>query len=69
MLYCCSNLCQGCTNIIRGDNIKTNEMGSACGAYGDSRDQHRVLWGDLRGKDHWEDLGVDGRGKDWIVLA
>jgi hypothetical protein len=30
----------------------------------------------LRGRDHWEDLGVDGReklngvrGMDWIVLA
>jgi hypothetical protein len=30
---------------------------------GDSRGQHRVLWGDLRGRDHWEDLGVDGRVK------
>jgi hypothetical protein len=30
---------------------------------GDSRGQHRILWGDLRGRDHWEDLGVGGRVK------
>ena len=30
---------------------------------GDSRGQHRVVWGYLRGRDHWEDLGVDGRVK------
>jgi len=30
---------------------------------GDSRGQHRVVWGDLRGRDHWEYLGIDGRVK------
>ena len=44
------------------DHIETNEMGTACGMYGrDSRGRYRALWGYLRGRDHLEDLGVDGR--------
>jgi hypothetical protein len=28
---------------------------------GDERDVYRVLWGNLRERDHWGDPGVDGR--------
>jgi hypothetical protein len=53
------------------------EMGGACGTY----DKEKILIGNLRGTDQFEDLGVDGRiiliclfkkwggGMDWIDLA
>jgi hypothetical protein len=44
-----------------GDKMK-NEMGGACGTYGGrERCINGFDWRDLRGRDHWEDLGVDGR--------
>ena len=36
---------------------------------GDSRGQQRVLWGDLRGRDHWEDLGVDVTVKFDVIMT
>ena len=41
--------------------IEKNEMGGACGAYGEGRVVHRVLVGKREGKDHWGDPDVDGR--------
>jgi len=37
--------------------VKNNEMDGACGGRG----AHRVWWGDLRERDHLEDLGEDMR--------
>ena len=37
-----------------------NEMGWACGAYGEERGVYRVLVGKPEGRNHWGDLGVDG---------
>jgi hypothetical protein len=51
--------------IFAGDKIEKNEMGWACGAYGGGEGVYRVLVGKPDGKNHWEDLGVDG----WIILG
>jgi hypothetical protein len=40
--------------------MKNNEMGGACGTYGSRRGAYRVWWGDMRERNHLEDLGVDG---------
>ena len=37
-----------------------NEMGSECSACG-RQDRNRVLWGDLKGKVHFEELDADRR--------
>jgi hypothetical protein len=42
-----------------GDKIEKNEMGRAYNTYGG--EVHRVLVGNLRGRGHLEDRGVDGR--------
>ena len=56
-------------------------MGGTCSTHGESRDEYRVLWGNLREGGHLEDPGVDRRiilkwisekwdgGMDWINLA
>jgi len=36
-------------------------MGTACSTYGVKRGAYRVLWGNLREKDHLEDTGADRR--------
>jgi hypothetical protein len=36
-------------------------MGGACSTYGEEKSAYRVLVGNLKEKDHFEDLGVDGR--------
>jgi hypothetical protein len=33
----------------------------ACGTYGEHRDAYRIVWRNLEGESHCEDLGVDGR--------
>jgi hypothetical protein len=39
-----------------------NEMGRACGTYGGAGEVHTEFWwGDLKEKDHLEELGVGGR--------
>jgi hypothetical protein len=59
-------------NIVR----VINEMGGACSTYGEGRNAYRGLVGRPQGKDHLEDLGVNGMdlqeaGRDdvdWIDL-
>jgi len=36
-------------------------MGGACSAYWERKGVYRVLWGNLRERDHLGDPGVDGR--------
>ena len=36
-------------------------MGETCNTYGEKRGVYRVLVGNLRERDHFEDPGVDGR--------
>jgi hypothetical protein len=36
-------------------------MGGVCRAYGEEKRLYRVLWGNLRDRDHLGDPGVDGR--------
>ena len=43
------------------DPMKRNEMGGACGTYGERRRAYRFWWGDLRERDNFEDLGVEGK--------
>jgi len=40
--------------------MEMNEMGWACGAYGEERGCIGSWWGNRREEDHWGDLGVDG---------
>jgi len=45
-----------------GDQIEKNEMGGAGSTYGGRAEVHtEFLWGNLRERDHLEDLGEDGR--------
>jgi len=41
------------------DQIKKNEMGSACGMYGNRKFAYRVLVEQTDGKRHLEDLDID----------
>jgi len=65
-----------------GGKIEKNEMGGACGAYGEGRSVHRVLVGKPEGKRplgrdrlRWEDnintnlQEVGGDCGDWMELA
>jgi hypothetical protein len=36
-------------------------MGKICGTHGEIRNEYRVFVGNMKGKDSFEDLGVDGR--------
>jgi len=36
-------------------------VGGKCSTYGEKNGVYRVLWGNMRGKDHLENPGVDGR--------
>jgi hypothetical protein len=38
-----------------------NEMGKACGAYGEERGVEGYWWGSLRERSHWGDQDIDGR--------
>jgi hypothetical protein len=38
-----------------------NEIGRACGMYGGRRSAYRVLVGNLRARDHLEDLRIYGK--------
>jgi len=49
------------THCCSGDQIKKNEMGGECSAYGDKISANRVSVGNLRERDHLGDPGVDGR--------
>ena len=52
-----------------GDKIEKNEMGGACSAYlGGGEVCTGFWWGNLRERDHLENLGVDGRViLKWII--
>ena len=68
-------------NIVRVVKSDKNEMGGACGAYGEVRGVHRVIVGKPEGKRslgrprrRWEDnikmnLQEVGGGGDWMELA
>ena len=49
------------TKYSLSDQINKDEMGGACSTYGIQGEMHtRVRRGNLRERDHLEDLGVDG---------
>jgi hypothetical protein len=41
--------------------IKEGEMGEAWNTHGEVRNEYETLVGKLKGRDHLEDLGIDGR--------
>jgi hypothetical protein len=45
--------------ILIGDQIKENETGGACNTHG--RDKKCIQTENLKGRDHLEELGIDGR--------
>jgi hypothetical protein len=49
--------------------IKKNEIDGACSTYGERRGACGVLVGKPDGKNHLEDLGVDGRIVYTIMVA
>jgi hypothetical protein len=51
----------GITKYYSGHQIKTNDVGGTCGTYEEERFTHGIVGGDLRERNHLEDLGVDGR--------
>jgi hypothetical protein len=44
-----------------GDQIEKIQMGAACGTYGGEKRRIYVLKGNLKDRDHMQDLVVDGR--------
>jgi hypothetical protein len=55
-------------NIISGGQIKKNEMGGACSAYGGRGEGHRGFWrGNQRERAHSKDLNVRGKVLTWIL--
>jgi hypothetical protein len=44
-----------------GDQIKSNQMGEASGMNGRQKTCIQGWWGDMRERDHLEDLGADGK--------
>jgi hypothetical protein len=49
------------TKYFSGDQIEMNEMGRSCHTNGERRCTYRVLVGKPEEKDHFKDLGVNGR--------
>jgi hypothetical protein len=49
------------TKYYSDDQIKKNEMDGACSAYGGEEVLSVFWWGNLRERDHLEDLGLDGK--------
>jgi len=47
------------TKYYLGDQMK-NEMGGECNTYGGGKVYTGFWWGNLKERDHLEDLGVDG---------
>jgi hypothetical protein len=56
-------------DITRVIKSRRNEIGYACSTHGKD-EKYRIFWlGNLKGRDHPEDLGVDGKIiLDWILL-
>jgi len=47
---------------------KDVELGRHVARMGENRNTHRFGWGNLKGKDYFEDVGVDGRTiLKWIL--
>ena len=55
--------------IFLGEQVKGDEMGGACVCVGEKRNGYMVWWGNLKERDHLEDLGLDGRILKPIYLA
>jgi len=51
------------------DQIKTNEMdGAMCHLWETGDRNTQFLWGDLRGRNYSENLGIDGRIKAKLIF-
>ena len=55
-------MCDKFATIYLGDKIENNEMGGTCSAYGgEERRIQGFGGGNMKGRDHLGDSGVDGR--------
>jgi hypothetical protein len=41
--------------------IKEDELGGACSMHGRDKNAYSILVGNLKGRDHLENLGLDGK--------
>jgi hypothetical protein len=48
------------TKYYSGNKIEKHEMGGVCSTYGSKRGAYRMLDGRLEGKNHLEELGING---------
>jgi len=51
-----------------GDQIKKNEHGGDCGKYEEEEGSIQSLGGNSKGKNHLENLGVDGTIRNKLVF-
>ena len=60
--YVTKNLSLLLTKHFSGNKVKNNDVGGACSTYGTRGEEHvGFWWGNLKARDHLEDLGIDGK--------
>jgi hypothetical protein len=50
-----------CFQVFLDDQTKKYELGQECSTHGKIRNTYKLLFGNLKEREHSEDLGVDGK--------